>query len=346
MRNINIQKINSENIYNDNLELTLDNLILEWSKKFTDYVHLERNKIRESKNDLKNQLILNSRQWLSEIKQDINTNQEELKKNLFIILESSKKEIFITNLNNWNFINLPNLNDIILWIKWKSKINKWWTKLIKNEDKLEWWKDKFDKKYGLFTKELWTQLWLPKNLIESIIYRETSFWKNLDNKWWSRWMMQLTSAPFYDMMWYHDWKIWINQDREKMYRDIFWDLDINKLQKTEEIKNEIPEEIWDDLKWLSLNDFRDSKRYIKTIKKLKKLLKDKNWPYYNTLNMIVWSVYLKFLYNSDNWKWNEFQKIKRVSKKYNWNDDLINWRKIKDLYWDAVSNYWKKMWNN
>jgi hypothetical protein len=382
MKNINIQKINSENIYKDNFELTLDNLINEWPKKFTNYVHLERNKIRERKNDLKNQLILNSRKWISEIKHDINSDQEELKKTLFDILESyrkekiskkdviylqqflwitnvdwifwpetfiklveAKKEIFIWNLNNSNRWNLPNLYDIIESIKVTNNYKKWLIKSIKNESRLDWWKEEFDNKYWLFTNQLWNQLGLPKNLINSIIYRETSFWKNLDNKWWSRWMMQLTSAPFYDMMWYHNWKVWVNEEREKTYSDIFWKIDIDKLKSIENIKNEIPEEIWQDLKWLSLNDFSDPKRYLKTIKKFKNLLKDKNWEYYHSLNIIIWSVYLKYLFDSDQWKWNEHQKIKRVSGKYNWNNQLINWRKTKDIYWDAVLKYWKKMWS-
>lgn len=113
-----------------------------------------------------------------------------------------------------------------------------WADFIRNE-----WEKLFYNKYKSFNDKLCSLLWLSYQTSEMVIERESEFnqsvkWKtkkwNTEVIWWN-WYMQLTSAPFKDMMIWQKWWRWDIRYIEHFQKIFEWAL-IDKIED-EKIKS-------------------------------------------------------------------------------------------------------------
>jgi hypothetical protein len=236
--------------------------------------------------------------------------------------------------------------DKVLW--WKSnEYEKNWTS-ERNAEK------EFRQKYGEFTETLWDSLLLPEWFINAIIHQETDFWLWRDiqeGKWinrklasgtGSKGIMQLTRWPFLDMRWFEtvDWKLqkW-NGKKTETYRELFRTVNVDKIKTIDmwnwrTIWDTLPGKIWNDLERIqeTKTTTAKSQAILKSWQVFIKWRENKE-RYFHTLNIIIWSVYLKYLHNSKNW--NMFS----TAESYNWDID-------KKSYAQSVMEYQKNEFLN
>lgn len=233
--------------------------------------------------------------------------------------------------------------DKVLW--WKSNEYEEWWAAERNAEK------EFRQKYGKLTKKLWNSLWLPNWFINAIIHQEVDFWlwRDTDNRsgvvnrsllpknWWKG-MMQLTKWPFLDMRWFEtvDWKLkkW-NSNKTETYRKLFRTVNVDYIKAIDMWDGRI---LWDTLSgniWNDLRRIQDSKTTTTETQTIVKSWhtfirgKENKERYFHTLNIIVWSVYLKYLHNSKGWD------IILTAESYNWDID-------KKSYAQSVLQYQKQ----
>lgn len=169
--------------------------------------------------------------------------------------------------------------------------------------------------YETYLKDIATNLEdifsLPNWIISSVAEQESMYWLITKSEWWSKWIMQLNSAPFHDM--------------------------IKSPGKYSELFSNIPDYIVDlitpiearNVLWNIIAELKKEQLDTKNLSTLfKQLHKYARWDYPNSdlLNLVCWSIYLAFCYNS-----------KIFNKDKSWN---INW--LKRIHLSKISSLWEK----
>lgn len=281
--------------------------------------------------------------WKGSFKKYSENNSEWSTQTLSLFIEENKD-------------NLDKFRPIIwYWILWwpENEYNPW---EAEKEFRIKYWE---------FVSKISNNLELPNWILESIIKKETNFgewvikketWlRRLNSGTWSKGMMQLTIWPFKDMAWDYsyknnEWKVikvygW-DKAKVKIYRSIFKKIDFEELKSIDmwdwkKIRDTLTSDIWEKLSNLQ-NDNTTSDDAIKIIKELRNIIKSpiNEYDYFHTLNMIIWSVYYKYLYNRV--KWNEKNKIIKAAENYNWDEKVYDIKK-KNLEWNVIKIKWAKM---
>lgn len=201
----------------------------------------------------------------------------------------------------------------------------------------------FRAKYGDFLWKLGNQLdfWNVngKAFIMSIIHQETNFAEDLKHPEWSTGVMQLTKWPFADMKWETSKKWVFDAAKVSKYQKVFQKLDIDDLKESktwakETLAETLPEGIWQNLDTLT-NPQTNPVTASNIINTLQKVEKWNRKDYYlHTLNMIIGSVYLKYIYDN---KWK--QNVWDTAFHYNGNP------KLQAHYRNKVNGYYKEEQN-
>ena len=170
-------------------------------------------------------------------------------------------------------------------------------------------KEEFDAKYQEFTHTLEQDLGLSVGIGSAMAYVESHYGQYLNSKSGSKWILQLTAWPFWDMRWDHTpagkRRIPYN-DMEKVeeYRDIFKKINIPALKSIDmgdgsTIGESMDNDVWEKLQQLQ-DDSITSRQAASIIDELKDMIKWSDDTYHHTLNIIIWEVYYAYLYqNSD-----------------------------------------------
>lgn len=358
-----IELINTKEI---NLNRWIDQLLIskferhikKWNINKSEIVWLEEaikkiKALKESKSKYKNKINEINEQtekWFDKIKNNLKKQEENEITNEYTI---EKKDLY----NNYKLEKIqPRDLEYLkkrLWYEWKEKffseqlfnelmnfksellikilkVNKKFPTLkeminiLRNEEKIDNTENNIEKSFDLrfkdFIDDLSIALWVEKNLIKAIISKETTYWTNLDNNWGSRWLMQLTRSPIRDM-----------KLRFQIYKAIFEKINIVELNKSLNPRDKLPNNV--------LNDFETLKNWSKedinrVFTKFEDLLKNKKWPYFHALNIIIWSIYFKSL-ETKYTRNNKEIGIKTALKNYNWHP------KYKNMYWKKVYEIWQ-----
>jgi len=219
--------------------------------------------------------------------------------------------------------------------------------LIKRLNNRLKWKEHFKERYSRFVNKLETELGLPKWIITSLVWKESTYWQNLNSYSGSKWLIQLTAWPFADMMWKTKSRK-IDKRKIKSYHKLFSKLNIDSLMNVDmwnwvKIWDSLPKRVISILKEIN-NPHLSWQKFRSDILKLKRYIKSNKRTYYHALNMILWAVYFKHLLIQSRWN------IKKAATNYNWDNKVYRkdvkryWRRIshKHIYWRLVYNYWKK----
>ena len=200
----------------------------------------------------------------------------------------------------------------------------------------------YRERFSWLALKLEQSLWIPKWIINAIIKKETTYWRNLNSSTWSKWIMQLTKWPFNDMSWDTEWGR-KSISKVKSYLKIFQKLDINSMKNLsvgggKTINETLPDDVWNNL--AKLQD-KNIKPYdaIKVIDSFRNIVKSRSnrHIYLHTLNMIIWSVYYTKLYNAS---WNS---LKNASINYNGDNKTYGKKHAyKYNYWRTVMNYYNQ----
>jgi len=171
--------------------------------------------------------------------------------------------------------------------------------------------------YWEYTEILTQNMELPASFVEAIIWKETTYGKNLNSGSGSKWMMQLTWSAFNDMRW--DTIEWDRLDHTKVrrYQEIFKSIDLDALLSVNiwykgPARERIPSHILEAFQVIresnNISDVQDN------IDVLRNHIKWNSREYDHETNIIIGTVYLEFIrQHRANWDlWN-------TAFRYNWN---------------------------
>lgn len=197
----------------------------------------------------------------------------------------------------------------------------------------------FREKYTTLLEKLWEDLQFSntngKALLLSIIHQETNFANKLKHPEGSTWVMQLTKWPFSDMKWETITKWVFDAKKVEKFQKIFQKIDIDKIKSIpfgdgNTIEQTLPQDIWEKIEKIGNPNTRP-KDASQAIHELQQVEKGKRKDYYlHTLNMIIWSVYLKHVFETKG-----KNDVGKTAYFYNGNPAL------QKKYADNVVNYYK-----
>ena len=211
-------------------------------------------------------------------------------------------------------------------------------------------RENFKDKYAALTSSLENQLGIPLWINNAIARKESFYFTDLNSWSGSKWGMQLTKWPFEDMRWF--WakgktpastrRIRNNQIEE--YQEIFQMIDFNELKwlsagNGKLIEETLPATIWEKLETIWTTTPENTEVIIAQLQWIIKWISNQE-NYLHTLNIILWDVYFKYLYQHET-----NQDTQKTARRYN-NDDKVayidkDWNKIKirDVYAETVVKY-------
>lgn len=292
-----------------------------------------------------------TRQNLDDLRKTININS-------WITFVTQDDEKVIVDIAEWKVIQVKQEQKNVDKKEWvKQKIEKventvwdqvyWWA----SNEYIPWKTEKlaeveYRQKYGEFTSNLWSKLWLPDWMINAIIHEETDFWlwkqdkkgiRRLNSDTWSKWIMQLTKWPFKDIKWDTRNKNKTDYDKVENYREIFKKINFEELKSIDmwdgkTIGDTLKPDVWEKLSKLQ-DPSISTKEAISILNDFQHLIKSKEnkFIYFHTLEILIWSIYLSNLYNHTGWE--ENNKIKKASERFNWQA------------WDKKVAYAKRVYN-
>lgn len=246
-----------------------------------------------------------------------------------------------------NFINqtewVDSIEDILL-----LGIEEFNFDTVASVDTVENLERKFDDNYWNLTAILESALNLPSFTLASVARKESTFWSELNSGTGSKWMLMLTNWPFRDMRWMASGREIDGEDMQKVqrYQEIFTRISLSDLKQLslgtgKTVEDSLPSIIWDKLEALQTCSPKEA---IDIFAQLQWVLKSpihKN-NYLHTLNMICWSVYLKYLHEND-----AKGNFRDALRRYN-NDDKVAYTRsdgtqvqTRDAYADKVLQYMK-----
>jgi len=203
-------------------------------------------------------------------------------------------------------------------------------------------KEEFDTKYGTFISQIENQIGTPAWIWSAIAYVESSYWKHLNSKTWSKWILQLTVWPFRDMRWDKTengkYSKYADMNKVEDYRNVFKKIDFESLKQIDmwdgsKIWNTLSKDIWNDLTRLQNSDV-SSADATKIFNRFQDKIKWDDSTYYHTLNIIIWLVYQNYL-QTYRYGWD----LRKSIVNYNGDNNVEpDGRKHKEHYADKVLN--------
>jgi len=224
--------------------------------------------------------------------------------------------------NTWsiNFEKTDFRNEI------KINLKDYIKSMVYNLTILEWEKQFNELWFDKDTAKIENALWIPWNILNSIIERESNYWKELKHSWWSKWMTQLTNSVFDEM-----WRV--PENMIEYFKAIPEDI----------IAKITPVEAADILREIRYSNKIDKPQIKRLIEKLRFFIKnDKSFNH--LLNIVIGWIYLKYLKDNRS-------KIKPI--KYDvavvknmfsrWKEDLKEWF---DNNWKDITNFFNSVTNS
>lgn len=229
----------------------------------------------------------------------------------------SSSSVLIKLLQRWLWVK-PDGDFWVSWLEWvKEKYGSYidFADLMKREwIPIEWdavlyesiegeerWKDIFEERYWVFSTQLESDLWLPPRVIQSVVWKESTYGVDLINGSGSKWLMALTENPFEDMRWDTAEGERVSSIKVLEYQALFRKINLDSLLAlpivwSETTKERIPTPIIASLK--TIQDSSDISQIQDEITLLHSYLKWDSSYFDHEVNMVIGSVYLAFLYNN------------------------------------------------
>jgi hypothetical protein len=186
-----------------------------------------------------------------------------------------------------------------------------WDKKLENGNE-------FQNKYGAMIDYLTWAFTLPKNLIMGIAKQESNLGTNPADYWWWNGIMQLTTAPLADMSWVTSRKWVIDWAKINIFRGIFSKIDLNAIKKLpfgntgKVLWSSLDNDVWSIMEKLctgSQEEFKDAMEKVRSWERWKF-----RWLTYHTVNILVWSAYLKYI---QNYRLRWADQVAKIAEMYN-----------------------------
>jgi len=198
--------------------------------------------------------------------------------------------------------------------------------------------------YGEYIESITKNIGIPKDFVEAIIWKETTYGKNLNSGSGSKWLMQLTRSAFHDMRWdVARWK-WKDHQKVRRYQEIFKSIDLDALLSVRiwnkwPVKARIPSHIIDAFTTIKESDTISEVQSSIDILKNHIKWKWKSKEYDHESNILIGTVYLEFIrkYRA---KWD----LWNVAFRYNGNaKKLANGKTERQDYKEKVMKKYKQI---